>query len=119
MAEIELDGDDVVLHLSRLEKLGALHGDVRVPRAAVTGVRVASKPLRELRGLRMPGTAWPKPLVALGTWRRRHARRDFVVIHGRAQVLVVELDERSPRFGRLLFSAADVDESTRSLTTPG
>lgn len=119
VAEIDLDGDDVVLRLSRLEKLGALRGDVRVPRAAVGRVRVASKPITELPGLLLPGTSWPKPRVALGTLRRRGGHRDFVAIHGRGQVLVVELDERSPRFERLLFSVEDAEETTRRLTTPG
>lgn len=115
MAEIELDGDDVVIRLSRLEKVAALHGDVRVPRASVTHVRVAERPRSELRGLRMPGTGWPKPLLALGTWRRRGAKPDFVVIHGRAPVVVVELDARSTKFDRLLLSVRDVDAVVRLL----
>jgi hypothetical protein len=104
-----LDGGDVVVRLTRLEKVGAFHGDVRVPRAAIESARVATQPLKELRGLRAPGTAWPKPLVALGTWRRRRARPDFLALHGRGDVVVIELNDQSPKFGRLLVTVADGD----------
>jgi hypothetical protein len=43
MATLEVSGDELVLRLSRWERLGALHGDVRVPRRSV---RAPGKPER-------------------------------------------------------------------------
>jgi hypothetical protein len=40
MAELLVDGDELVLHLSTLEELASVHGDLRAPLAAVTAVEV-------------------------------------------------------------------------------
>src|SRR5580704_13934559 len=41
MATIALDGNDLVVRLSTLEKIGALRGDIRLPLASVRVVRVS------------------------------------------------------------------------------
>lgn len=43
MASFDLDGADLVVRLSALEKLGAMRGDVRIPLAAVRDVRVSDR----------------------------------------------------------------------------
>jgi hypothetical protein len=40
MAELVVEGDELVLHLSGVEKLEAVHGDLRAPRALVSSVDV-------------------------------------------------------------------------------
>jgi hypothetical protein len=40
MAELQRQGDELVLHLSNAEKAEAVHGDLRVPLPAVRGVEV-------------------------------------------------------------------------------
>jgi hypothetical protein len=40
MAELLIEGDELVLHLSRTEKLETIHGDLRAPRASVRSVTV-------------------------------------------------------------------------------
>lgn len=40
MAELAIEGDELVLHLTATEKLQAVHGDLRAPRAAVRAVEV-------------------------------------------------------------------------------
>jgi hypothetical protein len=40
MAELRIEGADLVLHLSGAEKLEAVHGDLRAPLAAVRSVEV-------------------------------------------------------------------------------
>jgi hypothetical protein len=40
MAELRVEGGDLVLHLSTVEKLGGVHGDFRVPLSAVRSVEV-------------------------------------------------------------------------------
>ena len=77
------DGDASVengalnLRLSRPEKLGALHGDVRVACDAVEDLYVSRRPFGELRGVRAPGTGVPGR-IALGTWRYR-GDKDFAI----------------------------------------
>lgn len=40
MAELRIVGEEIVLHLSRLEELEAVHGDLRAPLSSVQGVEV-------------------------------------------------------------------------------
>jgi uncharacterized protein len=40
MAELRVEGGDLVLHLSTAEKIGGVHGDFRVPLSAVHSVEV-------------------------------------------------------------------------------
>jgi hypothetical protein len=40
MAELRVEGGELVLHLSGAEKVEAVHGDLRVPISAVTGVEI-------------------------------------------------------------------------------
>lgn len=106
MARIDLDRDELVVRLSPLEKVGALSGEVRVPRSAVRDLRVAPQPFSELRGIRAPGTGCPR-VIALGTWRRGRGRKDFAAVYGRREAVVVELDEHAAGYGRLVVSVDD------------
>jgi len=60
MATLAVDGNELVVRLSALEKIGALRGNIRVPLASVRAVRVSETPWSELRGVRAPGTGLPK-----------------------------------------------------------
>jgi hypothetical protein len=40
MAEPQIEGDELVLHLTQLEEFEAVHGDLRAPLSAVRGVEV-------------------------------------------------------------------------------
>jgi hypothetical protein len=111
MATLTSEGIDLVLALSRLEKLGAFHGDIRVPLTAVERVDVSAAPFRELRGLRAPGTGVPRR-IALGTWRRRDGK-DFAALRGRRPGVVVHL--REGQFRRLLVSADDAEGVAASI----
>lgn len=104
MARIDLDGDSVIVRLSRLEKLGALSGDVRVSRRRIQSVRLVESPLSQIRGLRVPGTAIPF-VIALGTWRGRFGK-DFVAAT-RAPGIVIELDGTD--YARLVVSTPDAE----------
>ena len=104
MARLALEGDRIVLHLSRLERIGGMvGGDIAAPLDAVTAVRVASDPSRELRGMRAPGTGWPG-VIALGH-RRGNGVHDFAAVYHNRPAVVVELDGQ--RFDRLVVSCDD------------
>ena len=59
MAKLIVDGPDLVVRLSWLEKLGALHRDVRVPLRFVRSVAAEPRPWYALRGVRLIGTGFP------------------------------------------------------------
>ncbi len=59
MATTTLTPDEVVVRLTTAEKIGSLHGDLRLPRAAVSAAEVVDEPLAATRGLRRPGLAVP------------------------------------------------------------
>lgn len=103
MATLVPEDPDLVLRLSPIEKLGGLHGDVRVPLAAVQYVDVCRDPFGALRGIRAPGTGFPR-LIALGTWRYRGGR-DFATLYRGKPAVIVQLREAA--YKRLLVSVDD------------
>ncbi len=111
MAQLITDGGELVLRLSALEKLGALHGDIHVPLAAVERVARLERGFSALRGVRAPGTGFPR-VIALGTWRSTGGR-DFAAIHRGRPALVVDL--RDQPFRRLVVSVDDPDATAARL----
>ena len=107
MATLLTDHGELVLSLSRREKLGGMHGDIRVPLSAVEEVAVTDKPFGELRGQRAPGTGFPR-LIALGTWRTRHEGKGFAAVYRGKPGVVVRL--RDSEFAWLCISADDAQD---------
>jgi hypothetical protein len=103
VADLHVEGDELVLHLSRREKAEGFHGDIRVPQAAVSAVRVVEDPWVELRGMRSPGTGLPG-VIAVGT-RRGAFGKDFAAVHGKGPGIVVELEGAD--YGRLVITSDD------------
>src|SRR5436305_14520995 len=103
MATLRREGDELVVLLNDLEKIGGLRAGPRVPLSAIRDVRVTENPFRELHGLRAPGTAIPG-VIAVGTWRYRGGK-DFAALYRGGPAVVVELG--SAEFKRLLVSAHD------------
>jgi hypothetical protein len=103
MAKLAIDGGDLVVHLSPLEKLGALHGHVRVSLASVKRAWAATDPWSVLRGYRAPGTGIPW-VIMLGTTRGSFGK-DFCAVYGRKPAVVVELADAD--FSRLLVTASE------------
>jgi hypothetical protein len=108
MAQIKIEDETVVIRLSRAEKFGALHGDLRFPRSAVRAARVVDKPFAEIRGCRCPGTGVPW-VIALGTWRRRGGGRDFVAVYLGERGIVVEIDPNVSSYQRVILTIKDPD----------
>jgi hypothetical protein len=120
MAEIVVAGDELLVRLSSLERLGAFRGDVRVPLAAVSAVAVNPDPWRALRGIRAPGTGIPR-VIAYGTRRLTGAQPDFAALHGTGPAVVVDLSSAAP-FGRLVVTVPDPDQTVAAIRvalTPG
>jgi hypothetical protein len=70
MSAVHLTDQELRVELTRTEKLAGLHGDLRIPLAAITGVEVVPDALTATRGLRAPGLALPGRRK-IGTWRTR------------------------------------------------
>jgi uncharacterized protein len=90
VASLSVEGDELVLTMTPLEKVEGFHGSIRVPVSTVRQVRSVNDPWSELRGLRAPGTGVPR-VIAVGT-RRGGGIKDFVVVRGQGPGLVVDLD---------------------------
>lgn len=67
MADIRVDGADLLVELTRLEKVEAVHGNLRLPLTSVREVKVVDRPLDLIHGLKLPGTGIPGS-TAVGTW---------------------------------------------------
>jgi hypothetical protein len=122
MAELKVDGNELVLHMHTLEKAEGFHGDIRLPLSAVDTVRLVDDPWPELRGIRAPGTGVPE-VIAVGT-RRGGFGKDFAAVHGRGPAVVVELT--GAEFGRLVVTSDDapevvarLQEAVRTARPPG
>lgn len=112
MAAIEIDGSDLVVRMSRWERLAALRREVRVPRKAVRQVRVTAQPWQELRGVRAPGMGIPR-VIMLGTTRGRGGPQ-FAAVYGNRPAVVVDLEGAGLR--RLIVSMADADSAATAIS---
>jgi hypothetical protein len=90
VADIRIDGSDLALDLSRLEKVEAVHGDLRFPLTSVRQVEVVDRPLDLIHGLKLPGTGIPGS-TAVGTWVSPDGRT-FAVEHHASRGIVVHLE---------------------------
>jgi len=111
VAELQVDGDELVLHLRPMEKAEGMHSDIRVPLTAVRAVRAVDDPWPELRGIRAPGTGLPN-VIAVGT-RRGNFGRDFAAVHGKGPAVVVELEGAD--YERLIVTLDDAAARARAI----
>ena len=90
MAEILDSGNEVVLCLTKREKLAALHGNLIAKKSDLISRKVVENPWRSglLKGVRSPGTGIPFYLL-LGTMRYKDGK-DFTIIYRNKQVEVFE-----------------------------
>lgn len=98
MAELVVEGGELVLRLERAEKLEGMHGDVRAPLAAVTGVEILddAHAAADLAGIKV-GTRLPG-VVEVGT------------IHGLAKTIFVAVHHATPRGVRVSLRDSGQDE---------
>jgi hypothetical protein len=111
MASLIVDGPDLVVRLSPLEKLGALHHNVRVPLRTVRSADTEPHPWQALRGVRLAGTGIPG-VVVLGT-RYFTKGRDFVALVGSRPAVRVELSDAP--YEQLLVSVRDPESTVAAI----
>ena len=106
MAQLTIDGDELLVRLAPLERLAAFRlWDVRFPLASVTDVAVEPNVWTALRGIRAPGTGIPY-VIAYGTRRRRGGKDLALIRGGRRPGLRVDFGDGAP-YSRLVISVDD------------
>ena len=104
MAQLVVEGNQLVLRLTRREKVWGFHGNIRVSLSAIRSVSAPDNAWITMRGWRMAGIAIPG-LIAMGT--RRHGEGfDFTVVRKQRPVVQVDLNG-PPRWQRLTVSVPD------------
>ena len=96
MAKVIEEGNDLVLVLCWLEKIGAFHGNVRAPKSALLNSWAVDDPWVKgsaLQGVRAPGTGIPF-VTMLGTLRSRRGK-DFAAVYGRGPAQVYEFEDQA------------------------
>jgi hypothetical protein len=90
MAKVIESAGVLTLKLSRLEKMGALHGDISVASNELISKTEVPNPWTKehLRGVRAPGTAIPY-VILLGTMRFKGGK-DFCAIYKRTPAMIYE-----------------------------
>jgi hypothetical protein len=120
MATLVVDGGDLVVRLSPIEKLGAFRGDVRVPLTAIRFVSIEPRPWHELRKWRAvrirPGTGIPG-LAALGVLGFG-ADKAFAAVYGKRPAARIDLDTTA-HFGHLLITVPDPEASMALIKAVG
>ena len=103
MATIEVDGDNAVLKLGRMEAVEAMHiHTVSAPLSAVRSVEGVDNPWPELRGVKEVGTEIPGKNM-IGT-RRGEGFKDFCAVHNDGPAVIVTLDPAVSDYDRWVFS---------------
>jgi hypothetical protein len=111
MPRLNVRADVIEIALSPAERLGALHGSVSIPRAAVRAAEVVEDGLRAAHGLRAPGLALPGR-VKLGTWRAR-GDKQFVAV--RRGVPALQLRLAGQPYDTVLVSTPEAADLQRQL----
>jgi hypothetical protein len=115
VAELIIEGDELVVHLSTVEKLEAVHGEVRVPLASVKAVEVLDDAMGAIHGLRV-GTGIPGT-VAVGTFTSKTAKIFGVVHHDTPRGVRVTLE--GDRYDELVVGCTNPEAMAASLRPPG
>lgn len=100
MATLKIENKNLVVKLSRWERLGAMHRDVVLPLSTIDHVAVSEEPWAELQGVRAPGTGIPG-VIMLGTLRHDR-QRSFCAVYRKQPAIVVTTSDAS--FSKLVIS---------------
>ncbi|MGH9063615.1 MAG: hypothetical protein ACRDZQ_00100 [Acidimicrobiales bacterium] len=112
MAEVTIEGGELRVELTGVDKLAALRGHLEVPIAHVRGVRADPEIGRGvLHGIKAPGTNIPGVLTA-GTFYSE-GERWFWDVHDPAKVVVIDLAEE--HFDHLVLGVGDPDAVVRMI----
>jgi hypothetical protein len=98
LAKLEVEGDELVLHLTEAEKLEAVHGDLRVPLSAVKSVEVLGNAHR------------PADLVGFRVGTRIPGVIEVATVHGASRTVFAAVHHGTPQGVRVRLEGARWDE---------
>ena len=107
MADVGVDGDALLIKLSRKDRVLSLHrSDFRIPLRDIRSARIVPRALSEVPPLRVPGTGIPGA-VAVGTFRpwRNRSPRTFALVYGNRAGVVI--DYTGGDFDRVIITVDD------------
>lgn len=108
MATVEIDGDNAVLKLGRMEAVEAVHvRTISAPLSAVQSVEAVDDPWSALRGMKEVGTEIPGTNM-IGI-RAGEGFKDFWAVHKDGPGVIVTLDPAVSDYDRWVFSG-DIDD---------
>jgi hypothetical protein len=111
MADVTIDGDELVVRLRTIEKLEAVHGEVKVPLASVSSAEVLDDAIGAVHGFRV-GTGIPGS-VAVGTFTSRNDKIFAVVHHDTPRGVRVRLE--GAQFDELIVGCDDPEAVVATL----
>jgi hypothetical protein len=104
MADISVDGDELVVTLETNEKRWGLLSDLRVPLRSISSVDAVADGRRAVRGMRAPGLGGTQRLI--GTWRAKGDKQFVCVRRGQPAIKVVVDGQR---YRTILVGADDAE----------
>jgi hypothetical protein len=111
VAEVLVEGDELVVRLRAVEKIEAVHGEVKVPLSSVRSVEVLDDAVGAVHGFRV-GTGIPGS-VAIGTFTSRDDHIFAVVHHDTPRGVRVGLE--GAQFDELIVGCDDPEGVAASL----
>jgi hypothetical protein len=111
VATLAVKDDEVVVKLTMLEKVQAVHGDLAIPRSAVTAYWAVQDGLAEVPGYKLAGASLPRAFK-IGTWRD-DGKSTFAVCHGAHPAIVLELSGQ--RYDRVIVTVDNPESALARL----
>ncbi|MEU4243166.1 hypothetical protein [Actinoplanes sp. NPDC026619] len=119
MAQINIDGDNLIVEIEGWDKLWALKSRLEIPLANVRGATADPGIVRGPRGIRTAGSHFPGVLTA-GAFRI-DGEKVFWDVHDPTKAIVIQLADE--RYTRLIIEVADpretVDRVERAIVDGG
>jgi hypothetical protein len=103
MADLKVEGTEVIVRLSAVEAILAWRRELRLPLANLRLVHVEESPLAGLHMWRRPGLCWPGAF-AVGSCRQA-GRREFAAAHAGHPAVV--MDAEGATWDRVVVSHPD------------
>lgn len=103
MATVSIEGENLVVTMTGMNKIAALKSRIEVPLAHVRGATADPGIVHEPKGLRAPGTQMPGVITA-GTFHK-HGERIFWDVTDGSRAIVIELAEED--LARLVITVED------------